>query len=56
MHLAARTLRENAASVGQLAESLGYSSESAFSNAFKRVTGRSPRTLRKATLEKNTTT
>jgi AraC-like DNA-binding protein len=48
MHLARRALRDEAVSVLQLAESLGYSSESAFSNAFKRVTGTSPRNYRKA--------
>jgi AraC-like DNA-binding protein len=42
MKLAERALRENRAHVGDVGRSLGYSSESAFSNAFKRVTGRSP--------------
>jgi|SRR5450830_566156 len=43
MRLAERILRSERTSVGALAASLGYASESAFSNAFKRVTGRSPR-------------
>jgi AraC-like DNA-binding protein len=37
MRLAQRILREEDISVLQLAESLGYASESAFSNAFERV-------------------
>jgi AraC-like DNA-binding protein len=47
MRLAERVLRDEDASVFELAESLGYASESAFSNAFKRVTGTSPRQYRK---------
>jgi len=43
MRLAARVLQDGRSSVGTLAASLGYASESAFSNAFKRVTGKSPR-------------
>jgi len=43
MRLAERILRSERTSVSALASSLGYASESAFSNAFKRVTGRSPR-------------
>ncbi len=46
MRLAERSLRENTTPVGVLALSLGYSSESAFSNAFKRVVGRSPKHYR----------
>lgn len=46
MRLAERTLREENRPVATLAESLGYASESAFSNAFKRVTGHSPRAYR----------
>jgi AraC-like DNA-binding protein len=42
MRLAERALREHRAHVGEIGRSLGYTSESAFSNAFKRVTGRSP--------------
>jgi AraC-like DNA-binding protein len=47
MRLAERTLREQATPVAVVAQSLGYTSESAFSNAFKRVTGRSPRAFRR---------
>jgi AraC-like DNA-binding protein len=43
MRLAERTLQDGRISVGVVAASLGYASDSAFSNAFKRVTGRSPR-------------
>lgn len=43
MRLAQRTLQHGHSSVGAVAASLGYASDSAFSNAFKRVTGRSPR-------------
>jgi len=39
-------LREETTSVAVVARSLGYTSESAFSNAFKRVTGNSPRAYR----------
>jgi AraC-like DNA-binding protein len=42
MRLAERALRENRMHIGDIGRSLGYMSESAFSNAFKRVTGRSP--------------
>jgi AraC-like DNA-binding protein len=48
MRLAQRALRDEDESVSELAESLGYASESAFSNAFKRVTGSSPRQYRQA--------
>jgi AraC-like DNA-binding protein len=47
MRLAERALRQNGASVAKLAESLGYASESAFSHAFKRVTGRAPKWVRR---------
>ena len=46
MRLAGRALREETTSVAVVARSLGYTSESAFSNAFKRVTGNSPRAYR----------
>ncbi len=46
MHLAERAFREEAAPIATIARSLGYTSESAFSNAFKRVTGKSPRACR----------
>ncbi|WP_051781481.1 AraC family transcriptional regulator [Janthinobacterium agaricidamnosum] len=48
MRLAQRLLREGATPVAVLAHSLGYSSESAFSNAFKRSTGSSPKHYRNA--------
>ncbi len=44
MRLAQRTLEAGRVPLARLAESLGYASESAFSHAFKRVTGRSPTT------------
>jgi AraC-like DNA-binding protein len=43
MHLAERALREDNAQVSAVALSLGYTSESAFSNAFKRVMGQAPK-------------
>ncbi|MDY0747787.1 AraC family transcriptional regulator [Paucibacter sp. R3-3] len=42
MRLAERDLREGQASVASIGYALGYSSESAFSNAFKRVVGQAP--------------
>lgn len=48
MRLAERVLREENTSVAVIAQSLGYTSESAFSHAFKRVTGASPRIHRNA--------
>jgi AraC-like DNA-binding protein len=42
MQIAQRALRDEDKSIAELAASLGYSSESAFSNAFKRVTGSAP--------------
>lgn len=47
MRLAERALRQSGASIAELAESLGYASESAFSHAFKRVTGRAPKWVRR---------
>jgi AraC-like DNA-binding protein len=46
MRLAMQALRRGCVSVGALADSLGYASESAFSHAFKRVVGRSPKSYR----------
>jgi len=46
MHLAERDLRQTELPVASLAYGLGYTSESAFSNAFKRVTGVAPRRYR----------
>lgn len=43
MHLAERALRRGEATVGELARTLGYASESAFSHAFKRIVGQSPK-------------
>ncbi len=48
MRLAERALREENVPVAGLARSLGYTSESAFSNAFKRVTGNAPKRYRTA--------
>jgi AraC-like DNA-binding protein len=48
MRLAERALREENTSVSILAGQLGYTSESAFSNAFKRVTGNAPKRYRTA--------
>jgi AraC-like DNA-binding protein len=46
MRLARRALTDGASPVAAIAQSVGYASESAFSNAFKRVTGHSPRDYR----------
>jgi AraC-like DNA-binding protein len=46
MHLAQRALLESRTHVNVLARSLGYASESAFSYAFRRVVGRSPKDFR----------
>jgi len=46
MRLAERALQENGSSVHALAATLGYGTESAFSHAFKRVTGKSPKHYR----------
>ena len=46
MRLAERALRDGSATVSALARSLGYSSDSAFSNAFKRATGVTPKRYR----------
>jgi AraC-like DNA-binding protein len=48
MRLAERALREGSASVSAIAQQLGYTSESAFSNAFKRVTGLAPKRYQQA--------
>jgi AraC-like DNA-binding protein len=48
MRLAERALRTESAQVSTLALSLGYSSESAFSNAFKRTVGLAPKRYRDA--------
>lgn len=47
MRLAEQALRDEVGkSVASIARSIGYTSESAFSNAFKRETGKSPRSYR----------
>jgi AraC-like DNA-binding protein len=46
MRLAERALRTEATPVAVIARSLGYTSESAFSHAFKRISGQSPRAWR----------
>ncbi len=46
MQLAIRMLRRSEASVSMVAQSLGYDSDSAFSHAFKRIVGGSPRDFR----------
>lgn len=46
MRLAEKALRKERTPVAVLARSLGYTSESAFSNAFKRVTGQAPKRFR----------
>ena len=48
MRLAERDLREGTTPISTLAQSLGYTSESAFSNAFKRVKGSAPKRYRDA--------
>jgi AraC-like DNA-binding protein len=48
MRLAERALRDDDTSLSALAHSLGYTSDSAFSNAFKRVNGIAPRRYREA--------
>jgi AraC-like DNA-binding protein len=47
MRLAEQALREEDSPINVLAGQFGYSSESSFSNAFKRVIGRSPGSCRK---------
>ncbi|MCE7001613.1 helix-turn-helix transcriptional regulator [Kibdelosporangium philippinense] len=51
MQLAAQRLRDRQLSVSESAIASGYSSVSAFSTAFKRVTGKSPSQARAATLD-----
>jgi len=48
MRLAERALGDGATPVSVVAQQLGYASESAFSHAFKRVTGTSPKAYRTA--------
>jgi AraC-like DNA-binding protein len=46
MHLAARALHKSNRAISSIAFDLGYDSESAFSNAFKRIMGCSPKAFR----------
>lgn len=46
MRLAERALADAATPIAVIAQTLGYTSESAFSTAFKRITGRSPSACR----------
>jgi AraC-like DNA-binding protein len=48
MRIAERSLHDENTSLSELAQSLGYASESAFSNAFKRITGTAPSRYRQA--------
>ena len=48
MHLAVAALKDEGATVGELADRLGYRSEAAFSRAFKRVIGASPGAVRRS--------
>lgn len=48
MNLAVDLLREEQLTIAAVADRLGYQSEAAFSRAFKRVTGESPSSARKA--------
>jgi AraC-like DNA-binding protein len=47
MHLAAAALRDEGATVAQLADRFGYRSEAAFARAFKRVVGSPPGAVRR---------
>ena len=47
MHAAAQSLRNEGTRLGELASQFGYSTEAAFSRAFKRVTGVSPGSVRR---------
>jgi AraC-like DNA-binding protein len=53
MHVAVDALTEEGATVGELADRLGYRSEAAFSRAFKRVIGDSPGTVRRRGVEQS---
>jgi AraC-like DNA-binding protein len=48
MHLATRWLREERASLGEVASRLGYESEPSFSRAFKRHIGVAPGAVRRS--------
>ncbi len=49
MHLAAQALTREGASLGEVASRIGYSTEGAFSKAFKRFTGMAPGEYRRRT-------
>ncbi len=51
MHVAVAALKEEGATVGELADRLGYRSEAAFSRAFKRVIGASPGAVKRSAEE-----
>ena len=53
MHVAVAALKEEGATIGQLADRLGYRSEAAFSRAFKRVIGVSPGAIRRTAGEQD---
>jgi AraC-like DNA-binding protein len=53
MHVAVDALTEEGATVGELADRLGYRSEAAFSRAFKRVIGDSPGGVRRRAVEQS---
>jgi AraC-like DNA-binding protein len=48
MHVAVAALRDEGATVAELADRLGYQSEAAFSRAFKRLIGAPPGAVRRA--------
>jgi AraC-like DNA-binding protein len=54
MRLAEQALLDDTRPIAVIAESVGYTSESAFSNAFKRMTGHSPRDYRNGTQRSGT--
>ena len=43
IHVAADQLRSTTQSIGQIANSVGYASEAAFSRAYKKFFGKSPK-------------
>ncbi len=53
MHVAIAALKEEGATVGQLADRLGYRSEAAFSRAFKRIVGVSPGAIKRGDREQS---
>jgi AraC-like DNA-binding protein len=53
MHVAVAALKEEGATVGELADRLGYRSEAAFSRAFKRIIGTSPGAVRRSVAEQD---